>query len=117
MSRNRRRLDKIERALIAAHREAPGPDLGDDWRRRLMADVRRQPRPETDPAPARPAVDLSGPILKFAAAAALAAVMIAVYVWLAAPDVDTELARLAMFDPTNLVSLHWLGGAVQGVLL
>jgi hypothetical protein len=117
MSRHRRRLDKIERALMAAHRETPGPDLDDDWRRRLMADVRRQPRPGTAETPVRPTVDFSGPILKFAAAAALAAVVVAVYFWLAAPDVDGELARLAMFDPTNLVSLHWLGIGGQGVVL
>jgi hypothetical protein len=117
MSRLRRRLDKIERALIAAHRAAPGPDLDDDWRRRLMADVKRQPRPGAISAPAKPQVDFSGPILKFAAATALAAVVVAVYFWLAGPDVDGELARLALINPTHLGPLQWLGVGGQGVLL
>jgi hypothetical protein len=117
MSVKRRRLEKIERALIKAHREAPEPALDDDWRSSLMADVRRSPRPRTAEAAARPVVDFSGPILKFAAATALAAVVVALYVWLAGPDLEGELARLALLDPSGPVSLHWLQVGAQGVLL
>ncbi|MBU0514465.1 MAG: hypothetical protein KJ621_06795 [Proteobacteria bacterium] len=118
MSKKGRPLDRIEEALVRAHRETPEVDLGEDWRRRLMAELKRQPRPGApEKAASIPTMDWGGPILKFAGAAALAAVMVALYAWLAVPDLEGDFARMALGDPMDLLSLRLLGAVGGGVLL
>lgn len=118
MTKKGRPLDRMKEALVRAHRETPEVDLGEGWRRRLMADLERRPRPgAVKNGLSFPAVDWSGPILKFAGAAALAALLVAVYAWLALPDLEGDLARLALGDPMDLLSLRLFGAVSTGVLL
>lgn len=118
MSKQGRPLDKIRGALVRAHQQTPEVNLDQSWRRRLMAELRRLPRPgAVKKGPSFPTVDWTGPILKFAGAAALAAMMVAMYVWLAEPDLAGEFARLALGDPVDLLSLQLFGAVGTGVLL
>lgn len=118
MSKQGRPLDKLRGALVRAHQQTPQVDLDQGWRRRLMAELKGLPRPgSVKQAPSFPTVDWGGPILKFAGAAALAAMMVAVYVWLAEPDLAGDFARLALGDPVDVLSLQLFGAVGTGVLL
>jgi hypothetical protein len=118
MSKRKRTLDKLKGELVRAHQQTPEVDLDQGWRGRLMAELKGLSRPRAvKNGLSLPAVDWSGPILKFAGAAALAAMLVAVYVWLAEPDLAGDFARLALGDPVDLLSLQLFGAVGTGVLL
>jgi hypothetical protein len=114
MSKRKRTLDKLKGELVRAHQQTPEVDLDQGWRGRLMAELKGLSRPRVvKNGLSLPAVDWSGPILKFAGAAML----VAVYVWLAEPDLAGDFARLALGDPVDLLSLQLFGAVGTGVLL
>jgi hypothetical protein len=87
MKSNKKQIDKIEEALIAAYREQEDLQFPSDWRQRVMKDIHSMARPT--PAPiGEPAKTRAPRRILYMAAGALATIV----VWLV-------LANLDYYDP------------------
>lgn len=100
------KIDKLEEALIAAHRREEDLVFPPEWRQRLMEDLRR--RAETAAPLDRVLTEdmvLRRMVFPFAAAASLAAVVLLLYTLTDPTGLDHQLTQLFLDDPTGLLHL------------
>lgn len=105
-----KQLDKIEKALVEAHRGQNAPDLSPEWRREVLRHVRRL-HAEKKEAGTRPSAALvfRRMILPSAAASGLVAIVLLAYVLTALPGMEQDLFTALTQDPSGLVATQEFG--------
>jgi len=110
MEKNKEQIDRIEKALSAAHREQTAPDFPPGWRQAVMRDVRRF-HAEALEGGRRPSPTLvfRRMVLPFATATGLVAVVLTLYLLTAVPGVEQELFAVLTEDPSGMLATQALG--------
>lgn len=96
-------VDKIEQALIHAHRARPQVETDADWSRRVMARVQRERhtgRPAATPDP------LLRLVWHFAAATCSVALLLVLFTLQIAPGPDQLALHMFISDPLLLQALY-----------
>jgi hypothetical protein len=110
MEKKTKRIDRIEKALVQAHRGQDAPDLPPEWREGVMHHVRRI-HAETQERGASLTMPLvfQRMILPFATATALVAVALLAYQFTTSPGMEQDLFAMLTQDPSGLLATDALG--------
>lgn len=110
MEKKKRQIDRIEKALVQAHREQGTPALPPEWREGVMRHVRRL-HAETREQSASLTMHLvfQRMILSFATATALLAAGLLAYQLTASPEMEQDLFAMLTQDPSGLLATDALG--------
>jgi len=110
MRKSNEQVDRIEKALVRAHRKQKAPDLPPEWREHVMRHIRRlytdgreaETRPST-------ALVFQRAVLPFATATGLVAVALLGYMLSALPAMEQDLFSVLTQDPSGLLAMQALG--------
>jgi hypothetical protein len=110
MEKKRKQLDRIEKALVQAHKGQKAPPLSPEWRLEVLRHVRRLHAEEKE-AGTRPSTAqvFRRMILPSAAASGLVAIALLAYLLTALPGMEQELFAALTQDPSGLVATQELG--------
>jgi hypothetical protein len=110
MERKAKEIERIEKALAAAHRGQAAPSLSQEWRDGVMRRIRRM-HAEARQERARPAADpaFRRTLLPFAAAAGIAAIALLAYLLAMPPAMEQDLFAALTLDPSGLIATEELG--------
>ena len=108
MKKRIEQLDKIEKALVEAHREQNAPNLSPEWREGVLRHLRRLHAEEKETRPSA-ALIFRRMILPSAAASGLAAIALLAYLLTALPGMEQDLFAALTQDPSGLVATQELG--------
>jgi hypothetical protein len=110
MEKKTRAIERIEKALAAAHRGQAVPSLSHEWRDGVMRRVRRMHMEASEEA-ARPSADAAfrRTLLPFATAAGLAAIALLAYLLTMPPAMEQDLFAALTMDPSGLIATEELG--------
>ena len=106
MKKDKDPIDRLEEVLIQAYHEQQSPEPPSGWRQDVMREIRRlQDEPQR---PDRSFV-FRRMVLPFASAAAVAAILLAVYSFAFVPGFEHDLFAVLAEDPSGLLSTQLLG--------
>lgn len=105
MAMTNKGMDKIETALLAAHKRRPSVELPPGWQAGLMTEVRTRRRCSTPRGQAMQEA-FARLLLRFAGVGAAAAAALLLAAGLATPDLEAHAARLVLDNPAAAQALE-----------